>query len=54
MRRSASEKMELIGLVERTDLPVRVTLVLPLIAATNAFFPETESRQIRRSAQFRS
>ena len=26
MRRSASEKMELIGLVERTDLPVRVTL----------------------------
>ena len=26
MRRSASEKMELIDLVERTDLPVRVTL----------------------------
>jgi len=26
MRRTASEKMELIGLVERTDLPVRVTL----------------------------
>ena len=26
MRRSASEKMELIALVERTDLPVRVTL----------------------------
>ena len=26
MRRSASEKMELIGLVEHTDLPVRVTL----------------------------
>ena len=26
MRRSASEKMEIIDLVERTDLPVRVTL----------------------------
>jgi transposase-like protein len=26
MRRTASEKMELIDLVERTDLPVRVTL----------------------------
>jgi hypothetical protein len=25
-----------------------------LIAAPNAFFPETESRQTRRSAQFRS
>ena len=40
------------------DLIHRLTCGSPradkLIAATNAFFPETESRQIRRSAQFRS
>jgi hypothetical protein len=32
----------------------RFALKSELIAATNAFFPETESRQIRRSARFRS
>ena len=40
------------------DLIHRLTCGSPrtdkLTAATNAFFPETESRQIRRSAQFRS
>ena len=40
------------------DLIHRLTCGSPradkLIAATNAFFPETESRQIRLSAQFRS
>ena len=36
------------------DVPLLQALATRLIAATNAFFPETESRQIRRSAQFRS
>ena len=35
-------------------VPIYATTWYVLIAATNAFFPETERRQIRLSAQFRS